>query len=45
MEITYKIWISFKALASKKAATWWLRKQQSNDKLLRKIMCSNYHME
>ena len=36
MEITYKIWISFKALASKKAATWSLRKPQSNDKTFKK---------
>ena len=34
MDITYKIWTSFKALASKKATTWWLRKPQSNDKFL-----------
>ena len=34
MEITYKIQTSFKALALKKATTWWLRKPQNNDKLL-----------
>ena len=33
VEITHKIQISFKTLASKKAATWRLKKSRSNDKL------------
>ena len=33
VEITHKIRTSFKTLASKKAATWRLKKSQSNDKL------------
>ena len=33
VEITHKIHISFKTLASKKATTWRLKKSRSNDKL------------
>ena len=45
LEITHKMWTSVKDLASKKATTWWLRKPQRNNELLRKVMCSSYHME
>ena len=35
---------SFKTLASKKATTWRLKQSHSNDKLLRKVMSSSYHI-
>ena len=40
-----KIRTSFKTFVSKKAAIWWLKESQGNDKLLSKIMSFSYHME
>ena len=44
MEITHKIWASFKTLVSKKAPAWRLKQSQSNDKLLWKVKSSGYEI-
>ena len=38
VEITHNIWTSFKTLDSKKATEWHLKRSQSNDKLLLKVI-------
>ena len=38
VDITHNIWTSFKTLASKKATGWHLKRSQSNDKLLLKVI-------
>ena len=45
VEITHKIRASFKTLASKKVASWRLKKYHSNDELSRKVMFFSYHIE
>ena len=40
-----KIRAFFETLLSKKTKIWQLKKSQSNDKLLKKITCSSYHIE
>ena len=43
--IQNKIGTSFRALVSKKAAIWWLKESQSNDKHLQKAVISSYQMK
>ena len=45
VELTHKLRTSFKTLASKKAATWRLKKNQINISFSRKVMSSSYHIE
>ena len=43
--IQNKIGTSFRTLVSKKAAIWWLKESQSNDKHLQKAVISSYQMK
>ena len=45
VELTHKLQTSFKTLASKKAATRHLKKNQINISFSRKVMSSSYHIE
>ena len=45
VEITHKMRTSFKTLASRKAATWHLKKSLSNIHFSQKVISSSYHIE